>query len=471
MKRFVIQLTVLVGTWIFKPAIAQDSANTLRAEQVLELVRAFHPVAKQAAIQVGQAEADLVTARGGFDPVLGAYVARKRFGGTNYYNRVSPEITIPTWYGLEIHSGIENYTGERLDPTMTKGQSAYVGVSIPLAKDLLMDKRRAALKQARIFRTLADTEQRLVLNDLLMNAMDAYWQWVSTYNQYQLMQANVDINQQRLDFVRKSLMNGERAAIDTIETLAQLQSFQYQQNQLRVEFRNAGLQLSAFLWTAIGEPYNLPETIVPPADWDNEQITKDFDLDLASLLSTTQQSHPELQAYDFKLRALDIEKKLKFQQLLPKADFRYNHLSKGYNAFASVPESPIFDNNYQYGFKFEIPMRLSAGRGEYKKTKLKIEESQLAQMQKRLELQVKIRQYHNDLVNLREQIKLQNLNLGNYLQLVKAEEIRFRNGESSLFLINSRENKAIEARQKLIELKAKYFKAIYGLQWSAGLLN
>ena len=116
-------------------------------------------------------------------------------------------------------------------------------------------------------------------------------------------------------------------------------------------------------------------------------------------------------------------------------------------------------------------MRLSAGRGEYKKTKLKIEESQLAQMQKRLDLQVKIRQYYNDLLNLREQIKLQNLNLTNYQQLVKAEEVRFRNGESSLFLITSRENKAIDARQKLIELKAKYFKVIYSLQWSAGLLN
>jgi outer membrane protein TolC len=471
MKSFVMQLVLQLGMGVFIPVIAQDSIRTLRAEQVLELVRSFHPVAKQAANQVGQAEADLITARGGFDPVLGAYVARKRFGGTNYYNRVSPEIAIPTWYGIEIHSGIENYTGERLDPTMTKGQSAYLGVSIPLAKDLLMDKRRAALKQARIFRTLADTEQRLMLNDLLMNAMDAYWQWVSSYNQYLIMQANVGINQQQLDFVRKSLQNGERAAIDTIETLAQLQSFQYQQNQYRVEFRNAGLQLSAFLWTANGEPYNLPETIVPPEDWDNEQSTMDFDLDLASLLATTEQSHPELQAYDFKLRALDIDKKLKFQQLLPKADFRYNHLSKGYNAFASVSEAPVFDNNYQYGFKFEIPMRLSAGRGEYKKAKLKIEESQLARMQKRLDLQVKIRQYHNDLTNLKEQIKLQNLNLSNYQQLVRAEEIRFRNGESSLFLINSRENKALEARQKLIDLKTKYFKVAYGLQWSAGLLN
>ncbi|WP_439585836.1 TolC family protein [Dyadobacter bucti] len=471
MRSLAIQLSLLLGLTVLTPAKSQNSTKTLNAAQVMELVRKFHPVAIQAGIHINKAQADLVTARGGFDPVLGAYVSRKRFEGTNYYSRASPEIVIPTWYGIEVHSGIDNYTGERLDPTMTKGQSAFLGVSVPLAQDLLMDKRRAFLKQARIFRSLADTEQRLVLNDLLMDVMDAYWQWVSYYNQYLIVQTNVAINTQRLDFVRKSLLNGERAAIDTIETLAQLQSFQYQQNQYRLEFRNAGLQLSAFLWKDTGEPYTLPETVIPPADWDNEQDIKDFDLDLSSLLSAASQTHPQLRTYDFKLGALDIERKLKFQQLLPKADFRYNHLSKGYNALASAGEYTIFDNNYQYGFKFEIPLRLSAGRGEYKKVQLKIQETRLAQRQKQLDLEVKVRQYYNEFNTLRAQISLQNLNYANYQQLVEAEEVRFSNGESSLFLINSRENKALEARQKLIELKTKYFKIAYALQWSAGLLD
>ncbi|WP_229216374.1 TolC family protein [Dyadobacter sp. 3J3] len=471
MKSLAIHLTMIFGLAICNPTTAQDSTMTLTAAQVLELVKKFHPVAKQAAIHIDKAQADVLISRGGFDPVVGAYMARKRFDGTNYYNRTSPEIVVPTWYGIEVHSGIENYTGERLDPTMTKGKSAFLGVSIPLGKDLLMDKRRAFLKQARIFRSMADTEQRLALNDLSMDAMEAYWQWVNSYNQYLVVQANVAVNTQRLDFVRKSLLNGERAAIDTIETLAQLQSFQYQQNQYQLEFRNAGLQLSAFLWNERSEPYNLPETVIPPADWDNEQNIKDFDLQLVSLLSAAAQTHPELQTYDFKLRALDIDKKLKFQELLPKADFRYNHLSKGYNALASAGESAIFDNNYQYGFKFEIPLRLSAGRGEYKKARLKIQETRLGQTQKRLNLEIKVRQYHNELVYLKEQIGLQSLNYKNYQQLVKAEEIRFEGGESSLFLINSRENKALEARQKLVELKTKYFKTAYALQWSAGLLD
>jgi outer membrane protein TolC len=61
--------------------------------------------------------------------------------------------------------------------------------------------------------------------------------------------------------------------------------------------------------------------------------------------------------------------------------------------------------------------------------------------------------------------------LTNFEKLLKAEETLFRNGESSLFLINSRENKVLETERKLIELKAKYYKTIYALQWSTGLLK
>jgi outer membrane protein TolC len=61
--------------------------------------------------------------------------------------------------------------------------------------------------------------------------------------------------------------------------------------------------------------------------------------------------------------------------------------------------------------------------------------------------------------------------LTNFEKLLKAEETLFRNGESSLFLINTRENKVLETERKLIELKAKYYKTIYALQWSTGLLR
>jgi hypothetical protein len=37
--------------------------------------------------------------------------------------------------------------------------------------------------------------------------------------------------------------------------------------------------------------------------------------------------------------------------------------------------------------------------------------------------------------------------------------------------VNSRESKVLEAAQKLAEIKTKYYKTVYSLQWAAGLLG
>jgi outer membrane protein TolC len=86
-------------------------------------------------------------------------------------------------------------------------------------------------------------------------------------------------------------------------------------------------------------------------------------------------------------------------------------------------------------------------------------------------LQTKLRQYYNEWRQLGQQIQLQQQAIASYLQLQRGEEIRFNNGESSLFLINSREQKTIEARQKLIELQSKEQKARVSVLWSAGALQ
>ncbi len=450
---------------------AQDAIKTLNAEQVLALVRQFHPVVQQTSIEIEKSKADITVARGAFDPILSNYVAKKTFNGTNYYNDFSPEIKIPTWYGVELFGGLENLSGSRIDPSSTVGKTSYLGVSIPLAKNLLIDKRRAFLQQAKIFNTMAEVEQRAVINDLLMSAAEAYWNWVKTYQTFVIVRNNVEINQKRVDFVKKSFVNGERAAIDTVEAVAQLQSFQYQQNQNWVEFQNAGLQLSAYLWKNNNEPYILPQTIIPQDGWENETNILNFNLILPDLLILAENNHPDLQLYGFKLDVLGIDKKLKFQELLPKIDFRYNQLSKGYNLLETASVGPLFQNNFQYGLKMEVPLRFSQGRGEYKKAKLKIEETTIDQNQKKLQIALKVKSYYNEFLNLKVQIALQSNNYSNYQQLVRAEETKLLNGESSLFLINSRENKALDALEKLVELKTKYYKTIYSLQWSAGLLQ
>lgn len=471
-KRIIgIRIVIFLLAIFARDTYAQDSIKTLNAEQLLQLVKQYHPVAKQAVINIEKSKADIQIARGAFDPIISNYIARKTFDGTNYYTYTSPEIVAPTWYGIEIYSGLEDLGGARLDPNQTAGRTSYIGVNIPLAKNLVLDKRRAALQQAKIYNTMATVEQRAVLNDLLMEAIHNYWLWVKAYQTYVVVKNNVIVNEQRLELIKKFFKYGERPAIDTVEALAQLQSFQYQQNQYWLEFQNAGLQLSAYLWKTNNEAYTLPETVIPQDGWENETNISKFNVMLLDLLQVAERNHPDLRLYNYKLDVLEIDRKLKFQDLLPKLDFQYNQLGKGYNLLKTATTGPFFENNFQYGLKFEMPLLLRKGRGEYTKAKLKIQETKLDQNQKQLQIQIKVKSYYNEFVTLKNQIALQSNNYNNYTRLVRAEEIRFANGESSLFLINSRENKALEALEKLIELKTKYYKTIYALQWSAGLLG
>ena len=98
---------------------------------------------------------------------------------------------------------------------------------------------------------------------------------------------------------------------------------------------------------------------------------------------------------------------------------------------------------------------------------ISVSKYQLAQKQQ--EISNKIITYQNELTNLRQQVQLATQMRDNYTRLLAGENDKFRLGESSLFLVNSRENKLIEAQLKLAKLQAEARKAEAGLRWAAGL--
>jgi outer membrane protein TolC len=465
---FFLLITLLTGSLLSRAQNAAP-AKKLTAQQVMEIVKQFHPVAKQADIFIEKAKADVTIAKGLFDPVLKNESAQKTFDGTDYYLYNRPELSIPTWFGVEVNTGLEKLSGSRTSPEETLGQTSYFGISVSLAKNLLMDKRRAALQSAKIYRTASEAEKRNMLNDLLLNGLKSYWNWTQQYQVYKILSDAVAVNEKRVQFVRTAFQLGDRPAIDTTEALTQLQNFELLQSQAWLDFQNAGLDLSVYLWTAETQPYDLPETVIPDADLQTINLNAATIPDLNSLVSSARINHPELVLYNYKLDVLGIEKKLKFQELLPVVNFKYNQLGKGYDVLKTAT-GPLFENNFQYGLTLGIPLRLSQGRGEFRKAKLKITETRLQQSQKQLQIENKVKSYYNELVTLKSQIILQEKAYKNYYALQRGEEIRFQAGESSLFLINARENKTLEALQKLQELKAKFFKTENMLQWAAGNL-
>ena len=438
--------------------VAQE--KILSADELISIIIKHHPVAQQAAIDVRIARADILSGRGAFDPQFISETYRKEFGGLTYYDQRAFEVQVPTWYGIDLFAGKENITGSRVDLEKTLGSITFMGFSIQPLQNLFMDKRRAVLLQAQNMHQLSEVQRRIVVNDLLQDALYSYWDWWEKYHVQKIMRAALSNAEKRLALVRAVFQLGDRPAIDTLEAYTQVQSFQIKLSEAYQNLLKANFQLSTFLWIGKSPQTELPFDVIPQ---DYKQV-KPFILE--ELLHVTN-SHPQVIQYDYKLKELQIDKKLAFQSLLPDVKLKYNQT--GYD-LAKTINGAWFNNNYRFGMSVSMPLRLSEGRGEYQKAKLKIESTGLEQANKSVQLHALVKQYYTEWKQTETQLSLQTELMANTRLLQKGEEIRFNNGESSLFLINSRELKTIEAEQKIIELRAKAQKAAVGVKWSAGLL-
>lgn len=453
------RLIVLILIFFIKKVTAQQ--KVFSEEEFTSVVKKFHPVVKLAVNNVKMAKWNITSSRSGFDPEWKSQHAQKDFDGLTYYNQISHEIKVPTWYGIDVYAGQETIDGSKLNPEKTTGAINYLGVSVPLVQNMVMDKRRAALLLAKNYFKLSDVERELAVNDLISESLEAYWTWWQHYYVYNLMNRALANAKRRFDFIKVAYQLGDRPAVDTLEALTQVQSFEQKVSEAFANYTKSQLSLSAFLWTANAEQVEISTDVIPEMASSPKAISFDE-------LMNASTNHPELRQYEYKLNGLQIEKKLKFQLLLPEVKIKYNQLGRDLDKTIA---GAWFSNNYNYGISFSMPLRLSEGRGEYAGAKIKIENTLIERNNKQVQLQIKLKQYFTEWQQTVNQLSVQNSLLNSYSGLQRAEEMRFSNGESNLFLINAREIKTIEAEQKLIELQAKNKQAYVKLQWSAGVLG
>lgn len=467
MPRKVVLFTICLTISFFE---LRSQSMTLSLDNALNIVRKFHPVINQSNLIIDQASNSLQASRGVFDPTLMVDNDRKTFDNKRYFNYYNPELRIPTWYGIDFKAGVENNVGDRLNPAITPNRSAYLGVSLDPLRGLIYDKRRAAVQQASVMVKLTRQEQQLVVNDLLFETTQSYWEWVNAYLVNRVFLEAVKTNQFRFDFVKKAFQQGDRASIDTIEALSQLQLVQTLQLQAALDLQKARFFLSNYFWTDQNQPYVFGEEVIPDtsgAQFNPSRVQLPI---LEKLIETAMIEHPKLNAIDSKRDMLEIERKVKTLDLLPSFKINYNFLDKGYNV-PDLFKQTLLQNNYKYGVSFGLPLLQRQARGELAKTKNKISEIDFSRKLTELEIQNKVKSVFAESTSLMTQINVSEQNFLNNKQLLDAENMKFSMGESSMFLVNAREIKLIESEQKLIALKTKFFRSVVANQWAAGLLR
>ena len=439
-----------------------DSTVELSLPNFLQLVKKNHPLAKQASLINKTADANTLLARGNFDPKLFYEFNNKYFNEKNYYELGNGGFKIPTWYGIEVKAGFEQNQGEFINPQNNVPQQGllYSQISIPLLQGLIIDDRRATLKQAKIFEALSEFDKINMLNELLNKAGKSYWDWYLSYVNVKVFQNAVTIGQDRAEAVKRLSILGDRPAIDTVEATIQLQDRIINLQVALMEYRTKSLLLSNFLWLENEVPIELTDKTIPSA----YKSTDDFLFSYVNNIDSLINIHPSLKMYDFKLQQLEIEKNYKQDKLKPSLNVNFNPL------FDASSLNTGYVNNYKWGLTFGFPILLRKERGDLQLTKIKIDYVSFENRNKRNELLNKTKATINEFNNYKTQIVVFSNNLLNYEQLWKSEKQLFDAGESSLFMINSREMSFINAQIKLNEIINKNKKAAFDVEYSYGLL-
>ncbi|MDP5062628.1 MAG: TolC family protein [Maribacter sp.] len=452
MKRIVVFLYLIAG--LFSNAQTADSVQ-LNFREYLGYVKKYHPIAKQAEMVMSVGQANLMKARGGFDPKISVDYSTKEFKGTEYYDLLNSTFKVPTWYGIELKGEFEQYSGEFLNAERNVPDDGLysAGVALSLGRGSWINERMATVKKAKFFREQSKADRDLLVNQILFDASLAYFDWLQAYRNSLVFNDFLLNAKVRLKGVNRSAQSGEIAAIDTVEAKISVQNRALEMEQASVVLRNARLELSNYLWMGENIPMELQPNVIPETSLDTE-IDQALEILGKPLDSFVLENHPKLKSLGYKIDGLVVDKRLKTNKLLPRIDVEYKFIT-------DQPEylNSFETQNYKGGLNFELPLFLRKERGDLKLAKLKLRDAQFEFDNAEVQILNKITAIYNELDSFENQNILIADIVTSYEALLAAEERKFSFGESSLFLINSRETKLIDAVLKQNQVENKFFTA------------
>ncbi len=456
-----------VRTSMFAGLQVDTSGTPFTFPAFVDIVLANHPVAQQARVVAEQARAELRQAWGAFDPKLQLAWDQKTFGGSSYYNYFDADLKIPLPIGADVTLAYDRSMGRFINPDRrTTGDGTFTaGISIPLGQRIITDERRTALRQAEAARDAGIAERSAIVNKLLFSAAKDYGAWYEAWRRRAIAEEGEALADFRLRAVRLRVVAGESAPIDTIEGLMELQRRQVTRYETEAQFYVATLNLTAYLWSARGEPAPLPPDAKPVLDGIGRGGLDSTRLE--GLLATAARRNPDLLKVQAKLRQAEAERLLATQGLLPLAEAKLAGLAErgGDTAFFNRER---LDNNYKAALAISTPLLFLKETGKFGATGAKLEFQQFERDRLRRDVEFDARAAMFDLNNLQRLIERQTAIVRNTRIVRDAEQIRFENGEGTLLILNLRERMVLDEAGKLAAIEAKVASARGALALATG---
>ena len=428
-----------------------QNLKELNYNEFLGYVKKYHPLVKSAQLEINMAQANLMMARGGFDPKIEADFDQKQFKGKEYYSVFNSSFKIPTWYGIEVKAGFDNSEGIFVNPenSLPNQGLTSLGITVPVGQGLFINQRMADLRKAKIQIRLSQAERKLQAIEVLYNASLAYFNWKRNHSEVQLYSNYLDNASVRYKGILTLIKNGDKPAIDSVEAGIVVKTRRWNLEESKLKLAKSKLELSNYLWSDNTIPLELQDDVLPE---NKLELTIGETLKINKLIPDTIsiENHPKINSLENKLAILEVDRKLKANSLLPKMDVGYHYLSE-----PNYWNDTNF-NNYKIGVNFKFPLFLRKERGSLQLAKFKIQDTKLTLDLERIQLKNKITAQQTEIKSIEKQLQLISSLVSGNGQMLQSEERLFSLGESSIFLINARENNLVSIQLTQLGLENRF---------------
>lgn len=440
--------------------------SSLSFEEYLEYVKANHPLVTQANNKESSGLAQLLKARGAFDPKLSYENDQKDFDGSQYYERSKGAIVVPAWYGLSLKAGFAQNQGLYLNnqDQLPDGGLYQAGIALDASDGLWINKRMATLKQAKLLVSQTQAERELLINSLIAEAASAYFDWLLAHDNYQVSDQFYVNALRRFEGVRQRALAGDLANIDTLESYTNVQQRLLERSEASLKLLSSRLEASNYLWEKNTVPLEILEG-THPAPIDGVALDQILGLTTAFLDADLIGAHPKISVLNAKLGISEYEGSLKAAALMPDIKLNFNLLQREVDDFI-----PINLDQNKANLAVKLPLFLRKERGELKLAKLKISDADMDLQFEKIKIKNKITENIQAQDLLFDQYGLSKNMVVNYEALLQGEQRKFNEGESALFVLISREQKLIEALRKRNTVENKFYKSKIGLYKALALV-
>lgn len=423
-------------------------AAPLHLADVLASVERAYPLLIAALQRRNVAEADVLSAEGGFDTNV---KARASVVGVGYYDYLSLDALVeqptPLW-GTTFFGGwrlgrgdIPPYYGN-LD-TKRAGE-VRAGVSVPLLRNGSIDRRRGSITQAELGRLVAEGDIDLVHLDLQRSAAYRYWDWVIAGRRLKIAQDLLAIAQTRDEAVRRRSELGDVANIDRLDNERAIAERKERVVAAGRLLEQASIALSLFIRDEAGQPVLVPPERLP------DHIPDPHERPHPQSMERALARRPELRRIQALRKQASVDVQIAKNQVLPSLDLS---LVGSKDIGPDEANKPYLNQpEVVGGVLFEVPLQRRVAKGRLAAAQAALARLSAEEQMARDRIGADVKDALSALHAASQRVELSRQQRALAVKLEQAERTRFNLGESTLLFVNLREQASADAA--LIEAEA-----------------